>query len=126
MTKGKRKQEKLNPSVGSAKTQIPKLVQELPSFEEAAHAIAQEIADLVILKQRDYGKNAIETFGEAGIIVRVNDKVSRLANLLTRENGGKKPVSEDSIEDSWKDLVGYVILALMLRRGLFGLPMKED
>ena len=94
------------------------------NFEEAIEAIAKEVAELVISKQRDYGvKNILNSpFGpEHGIVVREFDKLSRLAHLLA---SGKKPHNE-SIEDSWKDVVGYGLIALMVRRGVFDLPLKE-
>lgn len=95
------------------------------SFEESIRAIATEIAELVISKQKDYGtKNILNSpFGpEQGLVTREYDKLARLANLLS---SGKKPKNE-SIEDSWKDVAGYALIALMVRRGSFELPLKEE
>ena len=76
----------------------------------------------MINKQRDYGHNNILDFGEYGVLVRLNDKVCRLKNLL----GNKKEPKNESIDDSWIDTANYAIIAIMLRRGLFTLPLKED
>ena len=91
----------------------------IESFEEACHKVAQEVADLVIRKQKDYGHGNINAFGELGLIVRTNDKVARLRNLQ-----GKEGVTEPRI-DAWFDLAGYALIALMLDRGWFDLELKE-
>ena len=90
------------------------------SFEKACRAKALEIAELVINKQRDYGHDNINAFGEFGVLVRTNDKVARLRNLQ-----GKEGVTEPRI-DAWKDIGGYAIIALMLDEGTFQLDLKED
>lgn len=89
------------------------------TFNEACNSVAEEISRLVINKQRDYGHRNILDFGETGILVRVNDKIARLKNLQ-----GKAAVNEPK-EDSWKDLAGYSIVALMLDRGWFELELEK-
>jgi len=89
------------------------------TFEEACRLVAQEIAELVISKQKDYGKNNILDFGEFGVLVRSNDKIARLKNLSI---SNRKP---ESVEDSWKDLAGYAFIALMLKRGWFKLELNS-
>ena len=90
------------------------------TFEEACRNKALEIAELVINKQRDYGHDNINAFGEFGVLVRTNDKVARLRNLHGREG-----VTEPRI-DAWKDIGGYAIIALMLDEGTFQLDLKEE
>jgi hypothetical protein len=90
------------------------------TFEEACHRIADELAELVINKQRDYGHDNILAFGEFGVLVRTNDKVARLRNLQ-----GKEGVTEPRI-DAWKDIAGYAIIALMLDKGWFTLGLKRE
>jgi len=90
------------------------------SFEEACYQVALEVADLVISKQRDYGHDNINAFGEFGVLVRTNDKVARLRNLH-----GKEGVTEPRI-DAWRDIAGYAIIALMLDNHTFKLELKED
>ena len=78
------------------------------------YTVAHEIAELLEKKQADYGNNNIIKFGTKGVLVRVNDKVERLINLTW--NNDKEPKFE-SVEDTWKDIAGYAILALIeLRR----------
>lgn len=93
------------------------------TFDEQIELIAREIVDLVISKQKDYGtKNILgcPVGPEIGIVVRLHDKMSRLSNLI----GNKEPKNE-SIEDTWKDIVGYALIALMVRRGVFDYPLRE-
>ena len=88
-------------------------------FEDACRKVAGQIADLVIKKQKDYGHDNINAFGELGLVVRTNDKIARLRNLH-----GKEGVTEPRI-DAWRDIAGYALIALMLDEGTFNLELKE-
>jgi len=92
------------------------------TFEEAVDEVLRELREILVNKQRDYGHSNITDFGESGVLVRLNDKVCRLKNLLTKN---KEPKNE-SIDDSWVDTANYAIIAIMLRKGTFTLPLKED
>ena len=92
---------------------------EVIGFEHACRQIADELAALVINKQRDYGHDNINAFGELGLVIRTNDKVARLRNLQNKEG-----VTEPRI-DAWWDIAGYAIIALMRERGWFDLELKE-
>jgi len=89
------------------------------TFEEACQVMAETIADLVISKQHDYGHENILAFGEFGILVRTNDKVARLKNLINADH----PRCEAKL-DSWQDIAGYALIALMLNKGWFTLPLR--
>ena len=91
------------------------------SFEQAVDSVLSELKELMISKQKDYGPQNILSFGECGVLVRVNDKVERLKNL---HKAGRQPKNE-SVEDTWKDIANYGIIALMVRREIFNLPMSE-
>jgi len=92
------------------------------SFEQVCRDKALEMAELVIRKQRDYGHDNINAFGEFGILVRVNDKVARLRNLI----GKDKTSNNESLDDTWRDIVGYGLVALMFRNGDFNLELEKD
>ena len=71
----------------------------------------------LISKQRDYGPGNINNaFGGPmnGLLVRMGDKFERLKNLFIFGDG--KPQHEP-IEDSFKDLANYAIIAMMVQRG---------
>jgi hypothetical protein len=92
------------------------------TFEKALDQELAIIRDTLLKKQSDYGPQNIAEFGEVGILVRTNDKVARLRNLV----GRKTIPSCESISDSWKDLAGYGVLAMMWRRGTFLSPMESS
>jgi len=81
-----------------------------------------QASDLLVDKHRDYGQGNIMAFGELGLLVRANDKLERLKNLTMRQQNP----TQESIEDSWTDLLNYAAIALMLRRGWFGLPLGDN
>ena len=92
------------------------------TFEGAVHAVMSELEVLMVSKHRDYSSANIMEFGELGVLMRANDKMARLKNLVP---AGKTP-NHEGIEDSWMDLANYGVIALMLRRGWFTLPLSED
>lgn len=81
------------------------------------------VEQTVIAKQKDYGHGNIMRHGLQGVIVRMCDKVERIKNLESKRFG--EPVNE-SLDDSWLDLVGYCIIAIMLLQGTFELPLEQD
>ena len=90
------------------------------TFDEACKRVCDGLAQLVTAKQHDYGARNILDFGEFGITVRLNDKLARLKNLIKTAEAPKN----ESLEDTWQDVAGYAIVALMLRRGWFELPLE--
>lgn len=93
------------------------------TFNDAVRKLALEVAEVVIKKQRDYGKDNIlksPVGAELGIIVRLGDKINRLGNLYTKH---QNPENEP-IDDSWRDIIGYSLVALMVRNKTFELPME--
>lgn len=97
------------------------------TFEEAVERITTELRDLMVAKQRSYGKGNITIFGLKGVLVRASDKVQRLINLVwDRPDRADKAVDTETTEDTWKDLSGYGIVGLMVERGWWPLPLSED
>ena len=86
------------------------------AFAADVWAIMDEIGNLLIAKQADYGPGNINNaFGGPinGLLVRIGDKFERLKNLF---KSGSQPKYE-SIEDSFKDMANYAVIALMIQRG---------
>lgn len=93
------------------------------TFNEAVKQAALEIAELVAKKQHDYGKGNIlnsPVGPELGVIVRVSDKLNRLANL----HKNHLDPNLESIEDNWQDVAGYALIALLYRKNQFELPLE--
>lgn len=84
-------------------------------LDEAFRNMCEEITELFVRKHHDYGKSNILEIEEIGIAIRITEKLSRLKHLLSRE---EEP-SNESLEDSWKDIAVYAVIALLYRRGLF-------
>ena len=87
-----------------------------PRFlDESFEMVCNKLLQIFIKKHKDYGKENILEIGELGIAFRINEKVSRLKNLIT---SNKKPVNEN-IEDSWYDIAVYAIIAMLYKKGYF-------
>jgi hypothetical protein len=92
--------------------------QQVTGDRDALRTVTTTIAG----KQRDYGHDNIARFGVLGLVVRLSDKAARLINLIGR---GDAAVNE-SLADTWLDIAGYCVLALMWIDGTFLLPLAED
>lgn len=64
-------------------------------------------------KQSDYGPSNIARHGQLGVVVRLDDKIARLSNLLANKTVPKF----ESIEDTWHDIANYGIIGSMVCRG---------
>lgn len=76
----------------------------------------------VVKKQRDYGPENIAKFGMNGLVIRIHDKVARLENLVAKD---KTPTNE-SVQDTLLDIIGYSVIALMWINKTFLLPMSYE
>jgi hypothetical protein len=105
-----------NCSCGSSSTHYHGGTAREANFSDSVWAIMDEIGNLLITKQADYGPGNINNaFGGPinGLLVRIGDKFERLKNLF---KSGSQPKYE-SIEDSFKDMANYAVIALMIQRG---------
>lgn len=66
-------------------------------------------------KQQDYSSDNIAGFGEIGVMIRMNDKFSRLKNLLLNN---KEPQNE-SVEDTWLDIGVYGFIGKLVHDGIW-------
>ena len=80
-----------------------------------------EMVELLCRKQYDYGHNNISNFGIIGVAIRMCDKIARIENLQKRATP-----SNESIIDSYLDLVGYSMIVVMLSTNSFILPLAVD
>ena len=81
---------------------------------------ADTVTEILISKQRDYGPDNIARFGVKGLIVRVHDKVARLENLTSNN----REASNESIEDTFLDIIGYSAIGMMWMNDQFLSPLK--
>jgi hypothetical protein len=83
---------------------------------------AEEILPLLRRKQEDYGYQNIHRFGTDGIIVRAHDKIARIENLTDLQVEGRN----ESLIDSFTDLIGYCIIGMMEVQGIWMLPLSSS
>ena len=90
--------------------------------------LQKEQYELFCKKQMDYGPSniamgtSLETdeekrLSKIGLIVRINDKIQRLINLVVKNN--RKAQNEPTI-DAFKDLACYGIIAQIVEAGKWG------
>jgi len=107
---------------------ISKIEKEWPEMTQEFQAIQQEQYRLFCIKQNDYGTGnvAMGTMLDSpenirlsltGLIVRMNDKINRLLNLVVKN--GETPENEP-ISDSFKDLSVYGIMSQIVATGKWG------
>jgi len=92
-----------------------------PETSKIMKNLCVQILAILCRKQNDYGHENIARFGRDGILVRTHDKIARLNNLLTR---GGVPQNE-TIEDTYVDIVGYSAIGIMVERGWFDLQLSN-
>lgn len=80
-----------------------------------------QMLDLLVSKQHDYGHENINAFGLIGVAVRMSDKLARLENLLKRN----AEAANESLLDTYMDIVGYGVIAGMLSSKTFDLELEE-
>jgi Domain of Unknown Function (DUF1599). len=81
---------------------------------ELIEEVCNEVKDLLIRKNHDYGDSFSKQYEKYGLlsgIIRMDDKMARIENLLKSDSK-----VDESIEDSLKDLAGYAILTIVEMR----------
>ena len=99
-----------------------------PETAKAFQEIQYEQYETFCKKQMDYGPSNIamgtsldtdeeKRLSKIGLIVRINDKIQRLINLVVKNN--RKAQNEPTI-DAFKDLACYGIIAQIVEAGKWG------
>lgn len=111
------------------------------SLDEAIDLVLQDARALLLERQQKYGPENIRAGGLPGLYLRLNDKLRRLWHLVgldvlvkhgtlwvAAERSTAPPAAalDESMEDSHLDGVNYFVIAELVRRGYWGLPMASD
>lgn len=72
--------------------------------------IQEECLKIFEKKNTDYG-DAFAKHGVVGVLVRINDKLSRFTNITT--NGIEINVTDETLKDTLMDLHNYSAMAIM-------------
>lgn len=86
------------------------------NFEKDVIRTFDELVNLLISKHNDYGpKNISDSPGGPinGLRVRMHDKLARINNLIDKN----KDPEHESLEDSFRDMANYSVIALMVLKG---------
>lgn len=81
-----------------------------------------EMLELLVSKQHDYGHGNILAFGIVGVGIRACDKVARYFNLKDQPDSAHN----EPFIDCLKDMVGYSIIGSMLLDGTFTLELENQ
>lgn len=96
-------------------TEQESLPRDPTKFEEDVRIIYDELMSVLLKKHKDYGpRNIADAPGGAlnGLRVRIHDKIARINNLIDK----KREPNYESLEDSFRDLANYAIIALLVLR----------
>jgi hypothetical protein len=80
---------------------------------ETIQKACDELARTLIRKNHDYGNSVEEQFneyGETSLIIRLEDKLRRLKNLIKN----KSMVKSEKKAETWIDAAGYSVLAYII------------
>ena len=109
-------------------TPVGYIEQHYPQTAKEFKRLQNEQYELFCKKQMDYGPSNIamgtdlttneqKRLSLIGLIVRINDKVQRLINLVIKNN--REAQNEPTI-DAFKDLACYGIIAQIVKNGKWG------
>ena len=123
----KEKEVSLN-GVKSDTDAIKFIEKEYPETAKEFKRLQKEQYELFCKKQMDYGPSNIamgtsldtseeKRLSKIGLIVRINDKIQRLMNLVVKNN--REAQNEPTI-DAFKDLACYGIIAQIVKNGKWG------
>jgi Nucleotide modification associated domain 1 len=89
------------------------LIFDKPSINKDSISLeCENLSWVLAAKNHDYGNSVQEQFDEYGltsILIRLDDKMRRLKNLLSKP----QQVSDESILDTLQDMAGYAVLGRM-------------
>ena len=112
-----------------AMTAMSFIEKEYPETAKEFKRIQQEQYEVFCKKQMDYGPSNISMGTGVGkhlniklattaLVVRINDKVQRLLNLVVTNN---RDAQNEPVEDAFKDLSVYGIIAQIVKNGKWGI-----
>lgn len=94
--------------------------EDLNTFEDDVAGVFIRLEELLLRKHADYGPtNISQAPGGAlnGLVVRLWDKMARIRNLHSAFNEDQVKPNYESLEDTFKDMANYAIIALLVMEG---------
>jgi hypothetical protein len=84
-------------------------------YEDVLSAALQHLKEKLMAKHYSYGSNNLKKHGLVGINVRLDDKMARANNFF--ENTSEYKVDDETLVDTYEDIAGYGIQAILLHQG---------
>ena len=109
---------------------IQYMEQTYPEMTSEFKQIQKDQYELFCKKQYDYGSGNITLGGDLenesdrmlsliALVIRMNDKVNRLKNIIIK-NSGKNAVSDETYMDAFRDLSVYGVIAQLVAEKVWG------
>lgn len=79
---------------------------------EAYNRVVDELTEIYVAKNTDYGRSFADLFAEFGLlstVIRLQDKVGRLRTLCKQE----ARVKDESVRDTLLDIANYALMTVM-------------
>lgn len=96
------------------------------TFQDECLAVQTHQFDLLVQRQKKYGRGNIDQGGILGCLIRAGDKLERLKlkfPALGITGVSNKDYPDESVEDAMLDLANYATIMLMLYRDTWGKPL---
>lgn len=74
--------------------------------------VIEEVKELLLDRNKKYGDKNLIDYGLIGIIIRLNDKVARIKEVISDPNS--ELTGNEIVEDALKDIAGYALNGLRL------------
>lgn len=84
-------------------------LEQMDDRELEIRSACQQLADLLVRKNANYGDSFRRQYNKRGAVssvIRIEDKITRLDNLI----GGEQDKVGESIQDTFLDIAGYALL----------------
>lgn len=86
------------------------------TFQRVFQRLHDECLDVLVERQRKYGRKNIPRFGPYGTVVRLSDKLERLINL-TASGRVENHAPDETVEDTLIDIANYANIIRAQLRG---------
>lgn len=84
-------------------------------FDASLSVVMEDIKKTITTKFNNYGHANILEYGAEGVLLRMTDKFNRLRTMIN----SKSECVEEPRLDTWRDIVGYGLIGMMLEQGLW-------
>jgi hypothetical protein len=92
------------------------------TFQDGTEIMCNAMKILLVSKNHKYGKQNILKFGQQGIFIRDWDKICRLEEGIMKD----VDLGEEGLLETWADNAGYSLVAMLLEKDWYKLPVETS